>query len=69
MNKNSNQPKVDNSLHWENPRICCTCVHYRENARREPLAIPNLCAVGQNALHPQHPACACYSPKKTKDTI
>ena len=27
----TNQPKVDNSLRWEEPRICCTCLYFYRN--------------------------------------
>lgn len=41
--------------HWENPKICATCLHYQQNRC-------NLCAFN---FAPEHPACPRYIPKNT----
>lgn len=55
-----NQNKTE-SYHWENPRICCTCIHYNGKECR--------CNLTAFRFPPQHPACPRYLPKPTKDTI
>lgn len=59
--KYQNQPEY----HWENPRICCTCQYYYEDAA-DPIqpGRPD-CAIGQFCYSPEHRACAHYSPRKT----
>lgn len=61
----SNQPKVDNSLHWENPRICCTCTFYYEDAADPIQPGCPACALHEFTGSPEHRACAHYTPKKT----
>jgi len=53
----SKTPDSTDFPHWENPRICCTCIHY---AGAE-------CRCNLIAFHfpPEHPACPRYIPKKT----
>ena len=53
----TNQPIVDNSPQWENPRICCTCIHYAGAECRCKLTAFRFLA--------EHPACERYTPKKT----
>lgn len=60
----TNQPKVDNSYHWENPKICCTCLYYSER-RRNPFSPPMECNLHMSIKDPHQAACASYSPKQT----
>ena len=53
--KMNSKPTVDNSLHWENPRICCTCMHYQQNR----------CNLTAFHFEPEHPACERYIAKNT----
>lgn len=63
-NETSSQPTVDNSLYWENPKICCTCLYYSER-RRNPFSPPMECNIHMSIKDPQQAACASYSPKQT----
>ena len=55
---NSHPPKTGNeTLHWENPRICCTCIHYAGAECR--------CKLTAFRFPAHHPACECYIPKNT----
>ncbi len=55
LDSSSSQPPVDHSLHWENPRICATCIHYMQNR----------CNITAFYFSPNHPACPRYIAKKT----
>ena len=61
----SNQPKVDNTLHWENPRICATCTYFFRDF--PDLIQPGCpaCAMRKRTRGEYHRACTLYSPKKT----
>lgn len=61
----SNQPTVDNSPHWEHPRICATCTYfYRDTADPIQPGCP-ACAMREHTRGEYHRACTLYSPKKT----
>lgn len=57
----SNQPKVDNSLNWENPRICVTCIHFKNCLNNGD---PYFC---EDASEPN--PCPRFTSKPIKDTI
>lgn len=48
-----NQNKTE--YHWENPKICVTCIHYQQNR----------CNITAFYFSPKHPACPRYIAKKT----
>ena len=61
----SKTPDSTNFPHWENPRICCTCLYfYRNTADTIHPGIP-ACAMRQHTRGEHHRACGYYSPKKT----
>lgn len=60
MNQNTPEP-----YHWENPKICCTCTFYYEDASDPIQPGCPACAIGQFCYSPEHRACAHYNPKKT----
>ena len=41
--------------HWENPRICATCIHYQQNR----------CNLTAFRFPAEHPACPRYIAKQT----
>lgn len=53
------------TFHWENPRICATCLWYYENAADPIQPGRPECAAGDCTKGPHHRACAKYTPKKT----
>lgn len=61
----TNQPTVDNSPHWENPRICATCAYfYRDHSDPIQPGCP-ACAMREHTRGEYHRACTLYSPKQT----
>jgi hypothetical protein len=50
LDSSSCQPEV---YHWENPKICITCIHYKQNR----------CNLTAFHFPPEHPACPRYIPK------
>jgi hypothetical protein len=61
----SNQPKVDNSLHWENPRICATCTYFFRDNSDPILRGSPACAMKEHTRGEYHRACSLYTPKHT----
>lgn len=51
----SKTPDSTDFPHWENPRICVTCLHYQQNR----------CNLAAFRFPAEHPACPRYIPKKT----
>lgn len=60
-----NQNKQTETLHWENPRICCTCLYfYRDYSDPIQHGCP-ACAMHQHTRGEHHRACTHYSPRQT----
>ena len=55
---------MNNKENLDTPPTCGTCRHFTVNPDTTPFTYPYLCARGQNAYTPIHPACGHYSPKQ-----